>query len=265
MLTRSLCALALLVPVAALAAPSVTLTANPTAVYIGDSTTLDWISTDVTACTASGAWAGAKATSGSEVITVNADSTYTLTCTTASGDVVVTWTNPTQNTDNSPLTDLVRVDVYAGADAGSLALAVAVPTTIPGATRSTTLVGEPAETRVYAAKAVNSRGAESALSATATRNVSGASISDSASVTAADPPVPQPPVLVAIEQVAYEYKVRGNGEAMLGRAIGTVPLGTECGTEYTLPGGYYQVSLLAVSVDKPRLSTDIILARCAWM
>ena len=62
-------------------APTATLTANPMTITAGQSATLTWSSTNATACTASGAWLGSKAASGSESTGVLGDtSTFTLTC-----------------------------------------------------------------------------------------------------------------------------------------------------------------------------------------
>ncbi|MEK7704948.1 MAG: hypothetical protein AAB426_08315 [Myxococcota bacterium] len=67
-------------------APVVTLTANPTTVDGGGTTTLTWSSTDATSCTASGAWSGSKAISGSEVTAaITSTSTFTLACTGPNG------------------------------------------------------------------------------------------------------------------------------------------------------------------------------------
>jgi hypothetical protein len=66
--------------------PVVTLTASPTSVASGASSTLTWSSTDATSCTASGAWSGAQATAGSASTgALNFDSTFTLSCTGAGG------------------------------------------------------------------------------------------------------------------------------------------------------------------------------------
>lgn len=55
---------------------------NPVTVASGASVTLSWNSSNANSCTASGAWSGSKPTSSSgESATVNANSTYTLTCT----------------------------------------------------------------------------------------------------------------------------------------------------------------------------------------
>ena len=49
----------------------------------GTSHTLSWTSTNVSSCSASGDWTGAKSVSGTESITeiYSASKTYTLTCT----------------------------------------------------------------------------------------------------------------------------------------------------------------------------------------
>jgi trimeric autotransporter adhesin len=68
------------------APPTVTLTANPTNVEYGGSTTLTWSSTNATSCTASGNWSGSKANTGSQTINnLTADKHYVLTCTGAGG------------------------------------------------------------------------------------------------------------------------------------------------------------------------------------
>ena len=64
------------------AAPTVSLSASASSIPQGSGVTLQWSSTDATACTASGGWSGAKATSGSEAIaTLTAAATFTLQCT----------------------------------------------------------------------------------------------------------------------------------------------------------------------------------------
>jgi hypothetical protein len=66
--------------------PSISLAANPASIASGGSTTLTWSSSNASACTASGAWSGAKTTAGSEPRSNLATSgTYTLTCTGSGG------------------------------------------------------------------------------------------------------------------------------------------------------------------------------------
>jgi hypothetical protein len=65
--------------------PTVSLTLAPANITTAQSTTLSWSSANATSCTASGAWSGSKATSGSISITPSAvgNFTYSMSC---SGD-----------------------------------------------------------------------------------------------------------------------------------------------------------------------------------
>lgn len=93
-------------------APTVTINASPTSVTSGASSTLTWSSTNATGCTASSTatgWSGAKAVSGSEVLTNRTSTgTYTLTCTGAGGSasknasISVTAPVPTVTFNASP-------------------------------------------------------------------------------------------------------------------------------------------------------------------
>jgi hypothetical protein len=90
------------------AAPEVTLSANPTSVSSGDSTTLSWSSTNADGCTASGDWSGSLGTSGSMARNnLQVDQTYTLTCSgpggSASDNVSVTVISG--NTNTAPTAD----------------------------------------------------------------------------------------------------------------------------------------------------------------
>lgn len=67
------------------AAPTVDLNASPLTIYNGTSSTLSWSSTNATSCTASNGWSGAKAITGTQVISPSATTTYSLSCTGAGG------------------------------------------------------------------------------------------------------------------------------------------------------------------------------------
>ncbi|MBL8157953.1 lamin tail domain-containing protein [bacterium] len=60
--------------------PTLDFDANPTNVTAGGTSTLSWDSTNATACVASNGWSGTKSLDGSQVVTVNATTTYTLAC-----------------------------------------------------------------------------------------------------------------------------------------------------------------------------------------
>jgi hypothetical protein len=68
-------------------APTVTISANPTTITAGQSTTLSWSSTNATACTASGSWLGSEALNGStpEIPASAGTAAYGMVCTGAGG------------------------------------------------------------------------------------------------------------------------------------------------------------------------------------
>jgi hypothetical protein len=70
----------------------VTLTASPTSIQVGQASTLTWSTQNATSCTASGAWSGGRATSGSLSVSPTATSSYTLTCNGTAQSVTVTVT-----------------------------------------------------------------------------------------------------------------------------------------------------------------------------
>jgi endoglucanase len=67
--------------------PAVTITVDPASIVIGQPTTVSWSSTNATACTASGAWSGARPTAGSQSVTATTPGTLTfgLACTGSGG------------------------------------------------------------------------------------------------------------------------------------------------------------------------------------
>ncbi|MEK7704947.1 MAG: hypothetical protein AAB426_08310 [Myxococcota bacterium] len=72
-------------------APTVSLSANPSTIDSGGTSTLTWSTTNATSCTASGAWSGAKATAGSEETTaITVTSSFALTCEGPGGSVART-------------------------------------------------------------------------------------------------------------------------------------------------------------------------------
>jgi hypothetical protein len=95
---------AFVVPTLTLAAPSVAL---------GSSTTLTWSSIDASGCTASGAWSGAQATSGSIVLTPAAagTATYTLTCVNAFGTSAANSINLTATSGTAPAAPTLTLEV----------------------------------------------------------------------------------------------------------------------------------------------------------
>ena len=92
-------------------APTVNLAANPSSIENGKTSTLSWSSTNATVCTATGAWSGTKAISGSQsTAALTSSVTYTLTCTGTGGSaaqtstITVTSPAPTVSFSSSPST-----------------------------------------------------------------------------------------------------------------------------------------------------------------
>lgn len=73
--------------------PSVTLSANPASVAANETATLTWSSSNVTSCTASGAWSGSRPTAGSEPVgPLSTTSTFELSCNGGSGPATASTT-----------------------------------------------------------------------------------------------------------------------------------------------------------------------------
>jgi hypothetical protein len=101
---------------AAVANPTVTLTASPGTVTSGSASTLNWSSTNATSCMASGNWSGSMGVSGSKGTgALSNTATYTLTCSGASG--------------TTPAAQTAKVAVVT-----SGSLAISSPATLPNAT-----------------------------------------------------------------------------------------------------------------------------------
>ena len=71
---------------------------------------------------------------------------------------------------------------------------------------------------------------------------------------------PKPPVLSTVITVAYEINQTGSG-MKLGRAVGTVGLGTACLPGLIIAPDYYEVSLDSVALDRLPKSA-IVVSKC---
>ena len=87
-------------------APTVAFSANPTSIASGKISTMNWSSTDSTACTAAGGWTGTKAPSGTLVVSPANTTTYMLTCTGSGGSSPVASATVSVNSGQSPVSGL---------------------------------------------------------------------------------------------------------------------------------------------------------------
>ena len=103
--------------------PTLSLTATPSTITAGQSTTLAWSATNATSCTATGGWSGSHPPSGELVVATAATATYTLTCTGAGGSTAKSVTvtvngGPGRLTltwdDNADGTAIVKVERKTG-------------------------------------------------------------------------------------------------------------------------------------------------------
>jgi hypothetical protein len=130
--------------------------------------TLTWATTPAAAsCTASGdsAWTGTKAASGTQSLAdfpTTTPKAYALVCTwPGTTQALLTWTPPTQNTDNTTLTNLAGYRINWGASASSLVQTVQVANP---ATTTYTITSLTPGTWFFGVKAYTTQGSESALS-----------------------------------------------------------------------------------------------------
>jgi hypothetical protein len=245
---------------AAHAAPTVTLSGNPTSGISPIAVTLTWSSTESSACTASGGWSGPKATSGTEVIAdLRADTQFTLVCAASTGTAVASWVIPTRNTDGStiPATgrgSLAGFEIYQAAT--SAGLATAVPIDIPNkAATSHTVTNLPVGPRFYAAKAYNTEGVRSDLSNVATNTIVLPSATATASVTVNVKP--EAPIVT----VAQTVRLLIDGKPSL--VAGKVKLGVSCGA--VVDGEWAQVDRDSVKLNffGRMFRNTPVVAKCA--
>ena len=120
------------------ALPAVVISASPSTISRGESVTITWSTTDAVNCMASGDWVGSTDISGSLLIPgITAESSFNLQCSNAtgsktesvkiivkaspgqSGTALISWLPPTQNTDNTILSDLAGYKFYYGTQPGN--------------------------------------------------------------------------------------------------------------------------------------------------
>jgi len=236
-------------------AGTVTLTANATSATGEMVPRLTWSTSPVaTSCTASGGWSGTKAPSGSLTLqNINASTSYTLTCSWSTGSATVNWTPPTTNTDGTRLTNLAAFRVYYGTSSTSLTRVSEVNDI---SSTSTTINALSPATWYFKVRAVNANQVESADSNVSSKVVSGASASRTVSISITSS-IKRRTTATAVYEVVRSPTT---GKWVLGRVVGTVPIGREC-RAYHLTGDYYGVLRGLVTITTP--TTSGLVAHCA--
>ena len=176
-----------------------------------------------------------------------------LLCLTAppamAADVTATWTHPTQNTDGSALAivNIASTRIEHGTCSGTAFGVKAGEVVVPGPATTTTIALPPGTHcfRAYTRAVAAVGGLESGPSGVVSK------------VVPFSPP--NPPVITVVNVVAYEIKPHPRGVVGLGRSVGTVALGTACGTRIT--GDYYEIPLDQVELSRMPKSA-IVVAKC---
>ena len=253
---RALPLLLLATFVQAQTAGTITFTSNKNTSTTAFSPVLTWSTSPVAStCTASGAWSGTKFASGSETVArITSSKSYTLTCAWGNGNATISWVAPTQNTDNSPLTNLKGFRILYGTSPSNLNLSQSVNS---ATARSATISALGAGTWYFAVRAVNTSNVESDNSTVVSRTINAATASKTVNITITG----SSPTWKTINRRAYDVVIR-NGVYAVGRQVCSVPLGTPCQTHYKVGADYYKVDAAYVSVTTPPRSNTII-ARCA--
>ena len=159
----------------------------------------------------------------------------------------LTWTHPTQRVDNSPLAiaDIAATRLNWGA-CGS---ALASTTDVPAPAVTYTVTGLAYGTWCFVARTVDKTG----LVSDPTGQVQKIILAP-----------PKPPAFTVVNIVAYETAWHPGRGTVLGRAVGRVPLGTECGSSRITTRGhqqFYEVPLDSVSLSQMPQSA-IVVAAC---
>jgi hypothetical protein len=237
-------------------AGTITFTANTTSGTGSVTPVLTWSTSPVaSSCTAGGGWSGTKFASGTETLAaITATKTYSLTCTWGNGTATINWTRPTTNTDGSTLTNLAGYKVVYGTSATNLSN---VKTISDPATTSTTISALQTGTWYFSVRAVNSNDMESSNSNVAQKSITGASASKSLTINVTAPSTTLKTTSTTVYDVLYQ-----GGKRVLGRTVGSVPLGTTCNPNYPVGTSYYPVPRTSVTFTRTSRSNTVV-ARCA--
>ena len=109
--------------------PTIALNAVDSVVVAGGNAALSWTTKDADVCEAGGGWSGIKELNGSELIgPIGTSTTFSLSCRGTGGNALqmvsvsvlgtisISWVQPSENVDGSPLVDLAGYRIYYGTE-----------------------------------------------------------------------------------------------------------------------------------------------------
>jgi hypothetical protein len=219
-----------------------------------------------TSCEATGAWAGARAASGTQTLpTITASTNYTLTCRwttsgTGSGTATLNWVAPTVNTNGSLLTNLAGYRVVYGTSANALNQSRVIN---DRSVLSTTISSLAPGTWYFAMRAINASGGESSNTAVASKTISGSgggSVSSAANVAITiNSSTPTTKTLKTFETRVGDVQ-RINGIWRVTTIVGSIALNRACDSSFRI-GTWYKIDRSLVTLTRtPRSQT--LVARC---
>jgi hypothetical protein len=157
-------------------------------------------------------------------------------------DATITWTMPTQNTDNSAIPasgsgSIASTRVEWGSCTSTGGFGTKAGERIVNAPATTTTITGLASGSTFCFRAFvrNTAGAESAASNVVSRVMPS--------------PTPKPPVLSSTVSVVWSYKRTGRGESL--EVVGSAPIGTECGALIVAEAGMYELPRGSYTLDRP--------------
>ena len=160
------------------------------------------------------------------------------------GEASLSWTPPTQNTDNSPYTDPAGTKIYYGQTEGG-PYPTMVDVAVPNADAYVVTGLNEGETYHFVATAYNQQGTESVYSGQATKTIEFVT--------------PNPPGGLTVVALTAYYVIQQPGVfAMI--AIGTVPAGTPCDSAQYV-NGYNAVDTTLVDYTGT-VRPQVVVAQC---
>jgi hypothetical protein len=245
----------------------VTLSVTPATGYCPYTATATWSATGASVCQKSGAWSGGPVNaSGSETLDITSTSaTFTMTCSANTDYRDLSWTNPTQNTDNSAV-QLTSNKVFHGPSSANIE--TTSPIVISPAATSFRVSGLPSGVRYFGVKAVGQGGVESTMSNLVSVTVSLPAGAKTVTVGCTTPPPPKPPTGVTVASTVWEMIIKGsqaNQSFSPGRDVGRIEVGRLCIGEKALivqqSAEYWSVPRSEVTLYRVPKST-VLLGRC---
>ena len=172
----------------------------------------------------------------------------------SAADATLTWTHPTQRTDNTalPLAEIKETQIdWAVCATGNTFPATPLGTkAVPAPANTTVVTGLTYGTWCFRARTADLTGEVSINTGTVWKQYLAP---------------PKPPVLNSTITMVYEIASHPVDGVRLARQVGTVELGTACVDNpiQTDRGEYYEVSLDKVTLTKMPKSA-IVVTQCAW-